>query len=74
MIYVNDGKPDAFTVPLVKHFKDRKIADIGPGDIQAAARALYPRAKPATWNRQVIVPARAIINHAAGKNLGELYI
>ena len=29
------------------------------------ARTLYPDAKAATWNRSVLVPARAVINHAA---------
>jgi integrase len=69
IIYVDDGKPEAFLAPLVKHFKDRLVASIGPEDIKAAAKVLYPDAKPATWNRQVVVPARAVINHAAGKRL-----
>jgi integrase len=29
------------------------------------ARDLYPKAGPATWNRQVITPAQVVINHAA---------
>jgi len=69
MIYVDDGKSDLFTAPLVRHFRNTKVVDIGPGDILAAAKVLYPTAKPATWNRQVVVPARAIINHAASKRL-----
>lgn len=68
-MYADDGKSRQYTAALVQHFRDRKVADIGPGDIRAAASVIYPDAKPATWNRQVIVPARAIINHAASKNL-----
>lgn len=69
LIYVDDGKQDAFVDRLVAHFKDRLVKDIGPEDVRSAARVLYPQAKPGTWNRQVIAPARAIINHAAGKKL-----
>ena len=35
--------------------------------LREAARAIYPGGKAATRNRQGIVPARAAINHAAGK-------
>ena len=69
LMYVDDGKSGLFTAPLVKHFRNARVMDIGPEDIRGAGRILYPDAKPATWNRQVVVPARAIINHAAGKRL-----
>ena len=69
MIYVDDGKPEDFTAKLVAHFRNELVAAIKPGTIRAAARVIYPDASPATWNRQVITPTRAIINHAAGKGL-----
>jgi hypothetical protein len=67
-IYVDDGGSDLYLDKLVDHFKDRRVADIAPGDIKAAAKKLYPDCVPATWNRQVIVPARAVINHCAEKS------
>lgn len=47
------------------HFRDALVKDITPGAIRQAALDVYPTALPATRNRQFIVPARAIINHAA---------
>jgi integrase len=69
MHYIADGRSDLYLAPLVAHFKDRLVAGIGDGDIKAAAVAIYPGRKPATWNRQVLTPARAVINHAASKKL-----
>lgn len=69
LMYVDDGHSDLYTAKLVAHFMDAKVATIKPGHIRAAAPVLYPGAKPATWNRQVVTPTRAIINHAAGKEL-----
>ncbi|MDZ5697814.1 hypothetical protein [Chelativorans sp. M5D2P16] len=37
--------------------------------MREAARILYPGASPATWNRQVVTPVRAIINFAAEEGL-----
>lgn len=71
MIYVDDGHDARFTAPLVAHFKDMPLSDMKPGHIRTAARSIYPDAKSATWNRQVIVPARAVINHAASKGLAQ---
>jgi len=64
--YVTAGGENLFLHPLLEHFKGRVLGTIKPGEIQNAARTIYPGRKPATWNRQVIVPARAVINHAAG--------
>jgi integrase len=63
--YLNDGKDGRFTAPLIKHFRKWKIKDITGPEIRKAAKVLYPDASPATWNRQVITPMRAIINHIA---------
>lgn len=69
IVYVADGKPNDYLGPLNAHFKARTVKSIRPGDIQAAARILYPGLSPATQNRQAIVPARAVINHAADRGL-----
>lgn len=65
MIYTAAGKDATYLDKLVKHFKNRLVADMKSGDLIAAARVIYPRASAATQNRQGIIPARAVINHAA---------
>lgn len=64
-LYAADGKDTRFTVRLLDHFGKWNVADITGPEIRAAAKKLYPKASPATWNRQVVTPMRAIINFAA---------
>jgi integrase len=68
-IYVNDGGSTRFIAPLVKHFGEKRVKSISGLDARAAAKKLYPSAGPATWNRQVITPMRAIINRCAESGL-----
>lgn len=63
--YLEAGGEGRFLPPLLHHFRGRQIGAIRPGDIVNAALTLYPAASAATRNRQVITPARAVINHAA---------
>jgi len=63
--YLDAGKSTRFLLKLSDHFKDTPLRNIGSGAILAAAVKLYPSAKGATRNRQVIAPTLAIINHAA---------
>ena len=59
-------RPEArFVAPVAEYFGDQLLANILPLDIREAADKLKPNAKGSTKNRQVIGPARAIINHAA---------
>lgn len=67
LAYMKDGGERRFLSPLLAYFKGRLIASIKPGEIRSAARKLYLRAGPGTWNRQVISPARAVINYAHGQ-------
>lgn len=62
--YIEQGGDRRFLAPLLQHFRGRAVGSIKPGEIREAALTLYPRATPATRNRQAIVPARAVINHA----------
>lgn len=62
--YLDARGESRFVVPVALHFAGRLVSSIKPGEIHDAARAIYPNAGPGTWNRQVIVPARAVINHA----------
>ena len=63
--YLDAGKSARFLLKLAGHFNDTPMRDIGAGQIKAAALKIYPGAKGATRNRQVIAPMLAIINHAA---------
>ena len=57
-------------LPLIEdYWKDTLVKDISDGAIQQSAIELLPKAKPATRNRSVIVPTRAVINHCAGLKL-----
>jgi integrase len=69
MLYIQAGRDETYLEPLARHFKDTPVKDISAGAIRSAARVLYPKCSAATWNRQVITPARAVINHAAENDL-----
>ena len=64
--YQEDDGESRFLVPLIRLFRGRVLGSIAPGEVRAAGRRLYPGRSPATWNRQVIVPVRAVVNHAYG--------
>lgn len=74
--YLEAGGDRRFVPPLLLRFKGRSLHSITPEDIKDAARTIYGTRVPkkgaspipfknATRNRQAIVPAVAIINHAA---------
>ncbi len=65
MLYRQAEKSDRFLRPIEDHWKDTPVKAITAGAIRQSAIVLYPTAGPATRNRQAIVPAQAIINHAA---------
>ena len=65
LAYLDAEKPDRFISKVAAHWKDTAIREITSGGIKQSAITLYPKAKGATRNRQVIVPTQAIINHAA---------
>lgn len=64
-IYLDAGKDGRFLAPLLKKFGKRLVSSISGPEVRKAAKELYPDAAPATLNRQVITPMRAVINHAA---------
>lgn len=69
LIYVENGGDDTYLDRLMAQFRDTPVEDILPAHIQAAARRIYPGRTAATWNRQAIVPARAVINCCADLGL-----
>lgn len=62
--YQEQGGEGRFLKPILRHFRGKPIGKITPGDVRQMALILYPKAGPATRNRQAIVPARAVIRHA----------
>jgi len=65
VLYRKAGKPTRFLERIEDYWKETLVKDITAGAIRQSAIDLYPKAKPATRNRQVIVPTQAIINHCA---------
>ncbi|PWJ81572.1 phage integrase family protein [Pseudaminobacter salicylatoxidans] len=63
--YLNAGKSDRFILPILDHFRGTRISDMTGEMVRAAAIDLYPEATYLTWNRQVITPAKAVINLSA---------
>jgi integrase len=64
LAYMRAGGEARFLAPLLRHFGEAPLADMGQPDIDAAAVALYPDATPATRNRQVYSPVSAVLKHA----------
>lgn len=68
-LYIDEGRDTRFLAPLLDHFGKVLVARITPPMLRDAALKLYPKASAATRNRQVITPARAVINAAAERGL-----
>lgn len=63
--YRETGRSTRFLAKIEDHWKNTPVRGITGEAIRQTCRKLYPDAKPATWNRQIIAPTMAIINHAA---------
>ena len=68
-LYLDAGKSDRYLTPIFEKWEHRLVREIKPGNIHDLCRDLYPKAGPATMNRQVISPVQAIINHSAKRGL-----
>lgn len=68
-LYRRAGKSPRFVVRVLDHWKDTPVKHITASAIRDSCSRLYPNAGPATWNRHVIVPTQAIINHASEQEL-----
>lgn len=64
-LYLKAGKSDDYLDKLEDYWKNTRIRKMTAGAIRQSAIDLYPGCSGATWNRQVITPTRAIINHCA---------
>lgn len=69
-LYLKAGKGSDFRSQhylgkIEDHWKNTRVKDMTAGAIRQSAIDLYPGCSGATWNRQVITPTQAIINHCA---------
>lgn len=72
--YLNKGKGGRFLTPLLDHFKEKPLPEIGQAEIDEAARVLYPNAKASTLNRQVYGPMVAVMRSAVRSRLPGAYV
>ncbi len=56
-----------FMKPVLDHFGTTLLRDIDQHAIDVAAKKLYPKAGPATRNRQAYTPISTVLHHAAKK-------
>lgn len=69
IVYLNKGKKARFMTPLLDHFKETPLPEIGQTAVDDAARVLYPSAKASTLNRQLYGPMVAVLRSAARAGL-----
>ncbi len=69
VMYRAADKGDKFLAPVEAYFADTLVKDINEGVIHEMAMTLYPEWSNASRNRAAIVPAQAVINHAAKSKL-----
>jgi integrase len=65
LLYLQAGKTRRYLKIVSDHWGETLVRDIKSGIVRGAALRVYPKAGPATRNRQFITPTSAIINHAA---------
>lgn len=64
-LYLEAGKSDQYLDKIEDYWKNTKVRNMKAGAIRQSAIKLYPGCSGATWNRQVITPTQAVINHCA---------
>jgi hypothetical protein len=68
-LYLKAGKPEEYLGKIEDYWKDTKVKEMTRGAIKQSAIEIYPGCSGATWNRQVITPTQAVINHCASLEL-----
>lgn len=61
------GDATHLTPALLSRLGRKPLADMGQAAIEETAKALLPKASPATRNRQVFTPVSAVLHHCARK-------
>lgn len=64
-LYLKAGKSDKYLGKIEDYWKDAKVKAMTAGAIRQSAIDIYPGCSGATWNRQVITPTQAVINHCS---------
>jgi integrase len=67
--YMEAGGSKKFIKPLIRHFGETPLAEIGQDAINSAAVVLYPNTTNATRNRCTHTPVSAILHHHYGDEL-----
>ena len=62
--YLDAGGEARFILPLLDHFKEKPLNEIGQPEVDQAAAALLPGTKASTRARQVYGPMKAVLRHA----------
>lgn len=68
-LYLKAGKSDKYLGRIEDHWKNTRVNKMTAGAIRQSAIDIYPGCSGATWNRQVITPTQAVINHCAEREL-----
>ena len=70
LTYMQAGGEGRFLRPILEYFgPDFRLADMNNAALNAAAEAILPEAAPATINRNLITPVRAVVNLAVEEGL-----
>jgi len=65
--HMEAGGERKYMTPLIKHFGNTKLSQIGQTEVDHAVKKLKPDAGAATINRQIISQISAVLHHAARK-------
>lgn len=63
MLYAANPKTAEYLIPIMQEIGSKLLSEISPKSIRELGPKLYPDASTDTWTRQVISPARAVINN-----------
>jgi integrase len=64
MLYAADPKTAGYLIPITAKLGNAFVKDITPKVVRDLGPELYPASSTDTWVRQVVSPARAVINNA----------
>jgi integrase len=64
--YMQSGGRRKYIAPLIMHFREKPLSEIGQAAIDHAAITLYPHVSPATRNCYVYTPVSAILHYTLG--------
>jgi len=69
VMFMDNGGESRFLEPLLRHFGETLLTNIGQAEVEQCAKKLYPKGAPGTIDRQVFSPVSAVLTHAAKRKL-----